>query len=208
MRGILTGDLHASGKLFVMKNLKRNVLFHFYREMLACCFLIVFSASLFAQKTEIDPAIENKLIKPYEKYFQPAREWVYTHLNKSSYIMGDDMWFTSYVLNPSDRQLNPDASKLYVELWSPQKKLVSRKILFVKEGTSSHYIHLPDSLTPGSYCFRAYTNWMRNFYPEKDLSTFITILGNKAPNISTIDDKPGRKGKDQNSINAGNQSPV
>ncbi len=145
-------------------------------------------------------------MKPYKQYFQQGREWVYTHLNKSSYISGDDMWFASYVLNPSNRQLNLATSKLYVELWSPQKKLISRKILFVKEGTSSHYIHLSDSLAPGSYCFRAYTNWMRNFYPEKELSTFITILGNNKPDEIASNDKRKSKSKDQNSITNSDQS--
>ena len=130
-----------------------------------------------AQKVIDDPLIDKKLFKPYEVYFHGDREWVYTHLNKSAYIHGDDIWFTSYVLNPANKQLNIATSKLYVELWSPEKKLLSRKILFVKEGTTNHYIHLSDSLAPGSYCFRAYTTWMRNFYSENDLSSVITVLG-------------------------------
>lgn len=173
--------------------------------------LVIAPILSFAQKNEINSSIESKLINPYEQYFQPGREWVYTHLNKSLYLTGDDMWFTSYVLNPSNRQLNVATSKLYVELWSPQKKLVSRNILFVKEGTTSHCIHLPDSLAPGSYCFRAYTNWMRNFYPEKDLNTSITILGNNQTDKSASEakTKPKTKAKSsyQNSITNNLQSP-
>jgi hypothetical protein len=191
-----------------MKNLKSNVSLNPTRKLLLICLIIISYASLFAQKTEIDASLESKLIKPYVQYFQPGREWVYTHLNKSSYVQGDDMWFTSYVLNPSNRQLNLATSKLYVELWSPQKKLVSRNILFVKEGSSGHFIHLPDSLAPGSYCLRAYTNWMRNFYSEKDLSTFITILGNKKLEESALYAKTKSKSKDQNSITNNALSPA
>ena len=131
----------------------------------------------FAQGGIDDQVLENRLFKPYDGYFHQEREWVYTHLNKSAYIQGDDIWFTSYVLNPGNKRLNLTTSKLYIELWSPKKKMVSRKILYVNAGTTNHFIHLDDSLEPGSYCLRAYTSWMRNFYPENDLNTYVTVLG-------------------------------
>ena len=67
--------------------------------------------------------------------------------------------------------------------------MISRKILFVSGGTASNFIHLDDSLTPGTYCFRAYTNWMRNFYEEKDFNRTITILGPTGKNISNNNSK-------------------
>ncbi len=150
--------------------------------------MILLNISSFAQKTITDPFLENKLFKPYDSYFNKDREWIYTHLNKSAYIQGDDIWFTSYILNPASKQLNFITSKLYVELWSPEKKLINRKILFVKAGTTDNYIHLADSLEPGKYCFRTYTNWMRNFYQKNDFNTFITILGSaKSTNKSSVE---------------------
>ena len=147
------------------------------RNALLLALLTLVNIVTFAQKTINDSLLENKLFMPYISYFANDHEWLYTHLNKSAYIQGDDIWFTTYVLNPLNKRLSLVTSKLYVELWSPEKKLIIRKILYVKAGTTNHYFHLDDSLDPGSYCFRAYTNWMRNFYPENDLNTFITILG-------------------------------
>lgn len=143
--------------------------------LLLLCILTGFSSP--AQKSVNEQVLADKLFKPYQNYFNPDHEWVYTHLNKSSYLQGDDIWFTAYVLNPANGLLNFTTSKLYAELWSPDKKLVNRKILFVNAGTSNHFIHLPDSLPPGTYCFRSYTSWMLNFYPEKDFNNLITILG-------------------------------
>lgn len=147
------------------------------KNFLVSALFFLVSISSFAQRTIIDPVLEHKLFRPYENYFDKDREWIYTHLNKSSYIQGDDIWFTSYVLNPANKNLNFVTSKLYVELWSPDRKLVSRKILSVNTGTTNNYIHLADSLIPGTYVFRIYSNWMRNFYQENDFNTFITILG-------------------------------
>ena len=156
-------------------------------------FLIIFSS--YGQKVKNDPVLENKLFKPYENYFARNPEWVYSHFNKSAYIQGDDIWFTSYVLNPANRRLNLNTSKLYVELWSPEKKLISRKILFVNSGTTNHFIHLPDSLAPGSYCFRTYTSWMRNFYPENDFNTLITVLGQQNMADNGLKVKQNEKGR-------------
>jgi len=149
------------------------------RKVFLIVLLTLVNSATFAQLILNDSLLVNKLFTPYVNYFRHDREWVYTHFNKSAYIQGDDAWFTSYILNPVDKHLNLSTSKLYVELWTPDKKLLSRKILFVEKGTTNHFIHLPDSLVPGSYCIRTYTNWMRNFYQEKDFNTFITILGHE-----------------------------
>ena len=149
------------------------------RNLILVALLTFVNSVSFAQNTLNDSLLADKLFAPYENYFHQNREWVYTHFNKSAYVQGDDVWFANYILNPSDKHLNPATTKLYVELWSPEKVLLSRKILFVEAGAANHFIHLSDTLAPGSYCFRTYTNWMRNFYPENDFNTFITVLGHE-----------------------------
>ena len=163
------------------------------RNALLVSLLFLIHSGLIAQKVVEDQVLVSKLLKPYDKYFNQDREWVYTHLNKSAYIQGDDIWFTSYLINPLNSLLNFTESKLYVELWSPMKNLVSRKILFVSQGTANNFIHLPDSLAPGAYCLRAYTNWMRNFYPENDFNTPITILGQPGIPENILDRKQKNK---------------
>jgi len=150
-----------------------------YRNLILVAFMIFVNSVSFAQNTLNDSLLAYKLFAPYQNYFQQNREWVYTHFNKSAYLQGDDVWFANYILNPSDKHLSTATTKLYVELWSPEKVLLSRKILFVEAGVTNHFIHLSDTLAPGTYCFRTYTNWMRNFYPENDFNTFITVLGHE-----------------------------
>jgi len=149
------------------------------RNLILIVLLTLVNRNSFAQEALSDSTLANKLFTPYQTYFSPDREWIYPHFNKSAYVQGDDVWFTTYLLNPANKRLYFATSKLYVELWSPEKKLIARKILFAEEGTAGYFIHLSDTLAPGSYCFRAYTNWMRNFYPENDFNTYITVLGNE-----------------------------
>ena len=147
-------------------------------------FFVLSVVSVFAQNLPNEEVIKNRLLKPYNNFFESDREVIYTQFNKSRYITGDDIWFTSWILNPLNKRLSFSTKKLYVELWSGEKKLISRKILSELGGTASNFIHIDDSLSPGTYCFRVYTNWMRNFYDEKEFNTSITILGPTGKNIT------------------------
>lgn len=149
------------------------------------CFFLIATSSVTAQKTLNGDDIKNGLLIPYTNYFTDYREMVYTQFNKSQYLTGDDIWFTAWVFNPVNKQPLFRTSKLYVELWSAGKKLISRKILYIKEGTASNFMHVEDTLAPGTYCFRAYTNWMRNFYDDKDFNIPLTILGPTIKNMTT-----------------------
>jgi len=138
-----------------------------------------------AQKTLTEEAIKTGLLTPYHNYFSADREMVYTQFNKSRYLTGDDIWFTCWILNPSSKLLSYSTTKLYVEIWSSDKKMISRKILNVKGGTASNFIHVADTLVPGAYCFRAYTSWMRNFYQDKDYNVPLTIVGPTVKKLKT-----------------------
>jgi len=149
-----------------------------------------------AQKTLTEESIKTGLLTPYHNYFSADREMVYTQFNKSRYLTGDDIWFTCWVLNPSSKLLSYTTTKLYVEIWSSDKKMISRKILNVKGGSASNFIHVADTLVPGIYCFRAYTSWMRNFYQDKDYNVPLTIVGptvkklNTTTSIAPVKDAP------------------
>ena len=146
-------------------------------------FIILIAFTVNAQKTLTDESIKSNLLTPYADHFAANREMIYTQFNKSSYLTGEDIWVTSWVINPIDKRLSFNTTKLYVELWSGDKRMINRKILFVNGGTASNFIHLEDTLSPGTYCFRAYTSWMRNFYEVKEFNKTISVL---APTANSI----------------------
>lgn len=154
-------------------------------KSLIVAFWVLGAFSVSAQVALSDDLVKTKLLTPYYNYVTADRELVYTQFNKSKYITGDDIWFTSWVLTPFNKRLSFSTTKLYVELWSGEKKLINRKILSVKAGTASNFIHIADSLTPGTYCFRAYTSWMRNFYDEKEFNVPVIILSPTVKNLKS-----------------------
>ena len=125
----------------------------------------------------LQSAMNKQLIQPYIQQNSAFKEQVYVHFNKSCYLPGDDIWFQTYVINPFTGLLNPYTTNLYVELYNQDGKLIGQKILPVNAGTANNVFTLKEQALPGQYTFRAYTNWMKNFYSTEEFDTHLEIVG-------------------------------
>jgi hypothetical protein len=92
-------------------------------------------------------------------------EKIYLHLDRHFYLSGDDIWFKAYLINAQTNKPASESSKiLYVELISPDARILDRKILHVDDaGCSIGDFRLRKSAISGKYRIRAYTKWMLNF---------------------------------------------
>ncbi len=105
------------------------------------------------------------------------QEKVYLHLDKPYYSVGDDIWFKAYITVGQQHLLSALSGIVYVDLISPDNRLVRSLRLPVLFGLSMGDFQLADSLSEGNYRIRAYTAWMRNF--DEDLFFHKTIpVGN------------------------------
>ncbi|MCX6236456.1 MAG: TonB-dependent receptor plug domain-containing protein [Bacteroidia bacterium] len=95
------------------------------------------------------------VVIPFEK--------VYLHLDRVNYSSGEDIWFKAYLVNALTNELYDNSNNLYVDLVSPESKIIKQLILRMDNGLGTGDIHLGDSIISGNYQIRAYTNWMRNF---------------------------------------------
>jgi hypothetical protein len=94
------------------------------------------------------------------------QEKVHLHLDKPSYLVGDDIWFKAYVVNTSDSHLSRLSGVLNVELINSSDSLLQYRKLAVINGQTSGDFKLADSLPAGDYRIRAYTRLMQNLGPE------------------------------------------
>ncbi|SEL44946.1 TonB-dependent receptor plug domain-containing protein [Parapedobacter koreensis] len=115
--------------------------------------------ALYPQDTAIDGVLK-KLGAYADEYPQ---EKVYLHLDKPYYTVGDDIWFKGYVTIGAYNYLSGFSKILYVDLISPQDKIIQSIRLPLIAGVTMGDFQLADSLGEGNYRLRAYTNWMRNF---------------------------------------------
>ncbi len=152
-----------------MKNITAPILF---------LLLICMNNGAFCQKDSILQSVINEhLVSPYIWHNDLYKEKVYIHFNKSCYVPGDDIWFKIYVTDPMTGRLNSYTKNLYAELYDPKGKLVEQKILSVNSGVTDNVMKLDESASAGQYTFRAYTNWMHNFYSNEEFDTHFTVIG-------------------------------
>ncbi|HJS01750.1 MAG TPA: hypothetical protein VJ780_12530 [Flavobacterium sp.] len=95
----------------------------------------------------------------------PEIEKVYLHTDNDYYSIGESLWYKAYSVYAYTNQLFDHSKILYVELVSPDSKIISRNITNLEGGLGHGDFILADSLgvKPGTYQLRAYTNWMRNY---------------------------------------------
>lgn len=102
---------------------------------------------------------------PKTKTIPPEIEKVYLHTDNNYYTVGESLWYKAYSVYAYTNQLFDHSKILYVELLSPESKIISRNITNLEDGLGHGDFILADSLgiKPGTYQLRAYTNWMRNY---------------------------------------------
>ncbi|WP_179009729.1 hypothetical protein [Winogradskyella forsetii] len=116
------------------------------------------------------------ILNAYRNYTEAAREVVYLHLNKSTYITGEDIGFTTYVLDKKDKKPSFITTNLYVSIEGEDKKILKQKLIKVVDGVASNTFELDSLFSSGNYKIKAYTNWMLNFDEKNYFSESIRIL--------------------------------
>lgn len=102
-------------------------------------------------------------------------------MDKPYYAAGEDIWFKAYVTIGEKHQLSALSSILNVELINDRDSIKRSVKLPVFNGVTWGDFALPDSLKPGNYRIRAYTNYMRNAGGEYFFDkTF--VIGNSVNN--------------------------
>ena len=117
---------------------------------------LIFSIQLQSQEIE----------SSFEYFIESPREEIYAHLNKSTYVVGEQIWYKLYVFSKSTKELFDGTANIYVTLSKPNGDIVSQKLISAYDGTAKGQIKLEENLTSGNYIFKAYTNFMRNFEME------------------------------------------
>ncbi len=113
-----------------------------------------------------------------EKKSIPEVEKTYIHTDRSCYTLGEDLWYKAYSVYAYNNLLFNHSNILYVELISPDSKIISRNKTRLEGGIGHGDFKLTDSVgvKAGTYQIRAYTNWNRNFGDDFVFKKDIEIL--------------------------------
>lgn len=120
-----------------------------------------------------------KIDSSYVKYFQDTREVPYLHLNKTSFLKGEEIWFKAYVTEQNTQKLHPTTSNLYISIFDEAGKLKDQQLVHIKKGLGYGSISLDSSFTKQNYYLKASTKWMKNFNEDHSFSQKIKIISSK-----------------------------
>jgi len=133
--------------------------------------------SLFGQEQkDITEYIKQKFLRYIEVV---PREEIFLHSDREEYVSGEDLWFNVYLIDRQNCKPSLNSKIVYIELLNTENRPVVQKRILLDKGFGPGQIILPDTLSSGTYTIRAYTSWMKNFFPGncfvKDISVFNTL---------------------------------
>ncbi|PWK19537.1 Plug domain-containing protein [Xanthomarina spongicola] len=91
------------------------------------------------------------------------KENFYLHTNKTTYYSGEKIWFKAYVVEDSNNKPSYTTSNLFLNFYSPEKKLISSQLFYVSAGFTYGEIDLNPELIPGTYYIDVDTHKNKNF---------------------------------------------
>lgn len=103
-------------------------------------------------------------------------EKVYLQLDKSTYTLGEDVWFSAFVTAGSSQIPSPLSKPLYVDFFDGDGLLLTSKLVRLEEGRGAGNFTLPQFGNPGQYQIKAYTGWMKNFGEDYFFSKSISVV--------------------------------
>ncbi|TVZ21783.1 hypothetical protein JM84_0661 [Dokdonia sp. Hel_I_63] len=126
----------------------------------------------------------------YSNYFELPRESIFLHLNKTTYITGEDIYFKAYIYNRQTGKPFSETTNLIVGIYDSLGNQVIKKQFISGNGFGNGHFELDSSFPSGSYYIKASTNWMKNFYEDDSFQQKITIYNSSVSkdlsNISSV----------------------
>ncbi|GAB3711112.1 hypothetical protein [Flavobacterium koreense] len=103
-------------------------------------------------------------------------ETVYLHLNATSFVSGETLFYKLYCLNPEDYKQSKISKVAYLELIGANNQVLFKHKLFLTTGIAQGDFFIPSTIKTGTYKLLAYTKWMQNKLESKSFESEITII--------------------------------
>jgi hypothetical protein len=119
---------------------------------------------------------------------------LYLHTDRDYYFQGDTIWFKAYYLDGQTHQLLPGVCNIFTELLDQKGVQVHYQAHFVDGGTAWGRITLPDTLEPGPYLLRAYSDYQVSigedlfFYKKLNISEIRSSEKKDSPTELSVED--------------------
>ncbi len=132
-----------------------------------------FSLLLLQGRAQVIQEVQNS----FNLYKQTAlTEKIFVHTDKNIYLPGEIVWFKVYCVDGNDRKPLNLSKVAYIDVLDNNQNPVIQAKVSLKNGIGNGSLYIPVSVNNGTYRFRAYTSWMKNFNPEFYFEKAITLI--------------------------------
>ncbi|MFD2586347.1 hypothetical protein ACFSQJ_05370 [Croceitalea marina] len=145
-------------------------------------YLIFFLPILFLFNGFTQKSYSQQLKTAYEEHFQHQRETVYLHLNKTSFYIGEEVWWTAYIYDKKIGKPSIETTNLHCGIYDIDGNQIKEGLFLVQNGITSGSFKLEETLKSGKYFVRATTSWMQNFEEDNDFIIQITVINKSFDN--------------------------
>lgn len=108
-------------------------------------------------------SLERKVKPAFKDYFGLPRASIFLHMNRSSYVKGEEIWFKGYLYNRLKSTPLKEPLNLYVGIYDSDGKQIKKELFLSENGISRGQIMVDSTFSDGLYYIKATTSWMRNF---------------------------------------------
>lgn len=133
---------------------------------------------------------EKDITARYSNYFKADREKIYLHLNKTTYLNEETIWFKGYVIEEKNKKPFTALTNAYIDLYDPNGTRIQSELCYLANGSFEGYIPLSKMIKSGRYYIRAYTGFMNNFAEDESALYPVTILDPMDKTTSFTNNKP------------------
>jgi len=142
------------------------------------CFFLLTQLSF----SQTDTTKTSKIYQDYDEYFKTPRESLYLHLNKSSFLRGENLWFSGYAYDRLTKRLSPKVRNVELRLYNKKGRMLQKKLYLSIGGKFNGQIAIDSTFQDGIYYLKAETQWMKNFNEDYTHLQQFEVIGAYNPN--------------------------
>lgn len=102
------------------------------------------------------------VLEKLNSYSENYPEKLYIKTDKPYYTLGEDLWFSAYLVNGINHKKSEKSNVIHVELINENDSIVSQRLLYTEDISVAGDFNINKTWQEGIYVLRAYTNYMRN----------------------------------------------
>jgi hypothetical protein len=149
------------------------------KQLLSCLRKIILLAILSCSANDLSAQqhLLDTLSQKFNFYRERSlQEKLYVHVDQTSFVTGETLWFRIYCVNGSNHRPLALSKVAYIEILNQNFEPVLQSKVELQLGKAAGSLFIPASINSGTYTVRVYTNWMKNFSPEFYFHQPITLI--------------------------------